>query len=147
MKHILSLTLECDLLYTQAASLVAGNVADIFANSTGASGNIAEFCHAFELSVSESFTNSVRYADSSKEEKQVMISFSSNEQELIATVVDTNQAYNPHTETPDIASYPESGYGLFLINRLMDSVSYSRSEGKNILVMTKQVETARTVFS
>ncbi len=147
MKEILTLTLECDLVYAQVASLVAGNVANIFANGAGASGNIAEFCHAFELSVSESFTNSVRYADSSEEKKQVMISFSSNERVLMATVFDTNEEYNPLTEAPDIASYPEGGFGLFLINRLMDSVSYSRSEGKNVLAMAKHVEAARVASS
>ncbi len=140
MKNIISLTLQSDLIYNQIASLIAGNVAGIFANSAGASGNIAEFCHAFELSVSESFTNSVRYASSSIEEHQVIINFSSNERELTATVIDTNQQFNPQTKPPDISTYPEGGYGLFIINRLMDSVSYSRSEGKNILVISKHLD-------
>ena len=146
MKNILSISLECDMGYARIASLVASNVAEIFANSTDASGNIAEFCHAFELSVSESFTNSVCYADSSNQEKQVIISFTSNERELSVTVIDTNQQFNPLTQAPDMLSYPEKGYGLIIINRLMDSVSYTRKDNKNILVMSKHVEMARTVF-
>jgi serine/threonine-protein kinase RsbW len=142
MKNIISLTLQGDLNYTRIASLIACNIAEIIATSAGEYSNIAEFCHAFELSVSESFTNSVRYADCPKEDKQIMISFSSNEDELIATVIDTNQQFNPQTNAPDISSYPEGGYGLFIINRLMDTVSYSRSDGKNILVMSKHMGAA-----
>jgi serine/threonine-protein kinase RsbW len=147
MKNIISLSLQGDLVYARIASLIAWNIAEIIAKRAGTSGNIAEFCHAFELCISESFTNSVLYADTSKDEKQVMITFSSNEQELTATVIDTNPQFSPQTQAPDISSYPEGGYGLFIINRLMDTVSYSRSEGKNILMMSKYVDAAKTELS
>ncbi len=147
MKKILTLTLQGDLIYVKVVSIIAGNIAEIFAHEAQATSNIAEFAHAFELSISESFTNSVRYADPSSKAKEVAITFTTNKHELTATVIDSNAQFNPQTQPPVISSYPEGGYGLFLINHLMDKVSYSRSKGKNTLLMTKQVEVARPVHS
>ena len=71
MNPIATLTLQADLRYLRIVSIMAGNVAEIFADGA----NVAEFCHAYELSVSEAFTNSVRYAEPSQKEKQVKICF------------------------------------------------------------------------
>ncbi len=147
MKKILTLTLQGDLIYVKAASVIAGNIAEIFAHKAHATSNIAEFAHAFELSISESFTNSVRYADPSDKGKKVAITFTTNKQELTAAVIDSNPQFNPQTQPPVISSYPEGGYGLFLINHLMDKVTYSRSKGKNTLLMSKQIEVAKPVHS
>jgi serine/threonine-protein kinase RsbW len=138
MNQIVTLTLQADLRYLRIASITACNVAEIFADYTCTAGNIAEFCHAYELSVSEAFTNSVRYADPSQSEKQVTIRFSSDNSALAVSIIDTNAQFNPVTQAPDINSYPEGGYGLFLIHRLMDTVSYIRKDGSNMLTMTKQ---------
>jgi serine/threonine-protein kinase RsbW len=147
MKKILILTLLGDLMYVKVASGIAGNVAEIFAHEARATSNIAEFAHAFELAISESFTNSVRYADPSNKEKEVTITFTTNKQELTTAVIDSNPQFNPHTLLPVISSYPEGGYGLFLINHLMDKVAYTRNEGKNTLLMTKKVDVAKPVHS
>ncbi|MBZ4218565.1 MAG: ATP-binding protein [Chlorobium sp.] len=147
MKKILILTLLGDLMYVKVASGIAGNVAEIFAHEARATSNIAEFAHAFELAISESFTNSVRYADPSNKEKEVTITFTTNKQELTIAVIDSNPQFNPHTLLPVISSYPEGGYGLFLINHLMDKVAYTRNEGKNTLLMTKKVAVAKPVHS
>ena len=147
MKKILTLTLQGDLIYVKLVSVIARNIAEIFAHETRATSNISEFAHAFELSISESFTNSVRYADPSNKVKEVTVTFTTNKQELTATVIDSNPQFNPQTHSPVISSYPEGGYGLFLINHLMDKVSYSRSNGKNTLLMTKQVDVARPIHS
>jgi serine/threonine-protein kinase RsbW len=138
MNPIITLTLQANLRYVRIASIMACNVAEIFADFTCNSTDIAEFCHAYELSVSEAFTNSVRYAKPSQPEKQVTIRFSSDNSSLAVSIIDTNSQFNPVTQAPDISSYPEGGYGLFLIHRLMDTVSYTREDGTNILTMTKQ---------
>jgi serine/threonine-protein kinase RsbW len=147
MTTIVTLTLQADLRYLRIASVTACNVAEIFANSTCCAANIAEFSHAYELSVSEAFTNSVRYAESSQQKKQVTIRFSSDDSNLAVSIIDTNQQFNPVTQPPDIDSYPEGGYGLFLINQLMDTVSYSRQDDTNMLTMTKQVTMTNTANS
>ncbi len=138
MNPIITLTLQANLRYVRVASIIACNVAEIFADFTCNSTDIAEFCHAYELSVSEAFTNSVRYAKPAQPEKQVTIRFSSDNNSLAVSIIDTNSQFNPVTQAPDISSYPEGGYGLFLIHRLMDTVSYTREDDTNILTMTKQ---------
>ncbi len=136
MKKMITITLNADISYSRAASHAAYDIAEVFAGMIGFSGNIAEYCHAYELAVSEAFTNAVRYGESSDEDKEVTISFSSEGNRLTVCVIDTNAAYSPITQAPDISSYPERGYGLFLIHSVMDSVSYTRSNGTNILSMS-----------
>ena len=137
MNPIVTLTLQADLRYLRIASVMACNVAEIFADFSCSAGNVAEFCHACELSVSEAFTNSVRYAEPSQPEKQITIRFFSDNGTLTVNIIDNNPQFNPETQAPDINSYPEGGYGLFLIHRLMDTVSYTRKDYTNMLTMTK----------
>ncbi len=144
MNPIVTLTLQADLRYLRIAAITASNVAEIFADIACTEGNIAEFCHAYELSVSEAFTNSVRYAEPSQEKKQVTICFWSDNGTLVVNIIDNNPQFDPITDAPDINSYPEGGYGLFLIHRLMDKVSYSRIDDSNMLTMTKQPKTTHT---
>lgn len=135
MKHVISITLNADIAYTRIASQVACATAEVYANEAGITGNIAEFCHAFELSVSESFTNSVRHADT--EPGDISIEFYTDPNGLTAMVSDSNPEFDPVTPLPDVTLYPEGGYGLFIIHKLMDSISYSRQKNRNILTMTK----------
>ncbi len=53
MNTIVTLRLQADLRYLRIASIMASNVAEIFAVVACTEGNVAEFCHAYELSVSE----------------------------------------------------------------------------------------------
>jgi serine/threonine-protein kinase RsbW len=139
MSRFISLTLQADPASTSLVTSFAGQVAGMFASATGTSGNVAEFCHAFELSSSESYTNSVRYGDPLDKERFITVEFSSEGDVLTLTVTDTNPQFDPRPPAPDIENYPETGYGLFIIARLMDDVTYSRIDGKNILSMSKQV--------
>lgn len=136
MKTILTMALEANVNYSRTASFAAFNVAEVFAKMIGFSGNTAEYCHAYELAVSEAFTNAVRYGSSAQEDSVVTINFIHEGRRLTVCVIDTNESFNPVTIAPDITSYPESGYGLFLIHSVMDSVSYKRDNGANILSMS-----------
>ena len=64
------ITLPAEILYVRFASITAWMLAEIFAESLNAKESAAEFCHAFELSVSEAFTNAVRYAEPPEAEKK-----------------------------------------------------------------------------
>ncbi len=132
------ITLPAEILYVRFASITAWMLAEIFAESLNAKESAAEFCHAFELSVSEAFTNAVRYAEPPEAEKKITITFSSQSNQLTVSVSDTNAPFKLDTPAPDISSYPEKGFGLFLIRQLMDTVSYSRQENINLISMTKR---------
>ena len=144
MHPILTLTLQADLRYVRIASITACNVAEIFADSNSNAADISDFCHAYELAVSESFTNSVRHAKPSQTETQITVHVSSENSTLVVCIIDANPPFNPVTQAPDINSYPEGGYGLFLIHQLMDTVLYARENGTNILTMKKRATMTQT---
>lgn len=135
---ITMITLPAEIRFVRLASLVALKVAEIFIDSLNPSQSDAGFCDAFELSVSEAFTNSVLHAEPSEQENTIILSFCSNSNNLTVTVSDSNPPFAIGAPSLDISSYPENGYGLFLIHQLMDNVSYARENGTNRVSMTKQ---------
>ena len=78
---------------------------------------------------------------------------SGNAIEVIVTVDDRHVTFNildsgdkltelaPKKElmhsVKDLSSLPESGMGLFLINKIMDEISYCEQQNKNSMIMTK----------
>jgi len=135
---IAEIVLPADIRYLHLASLTALKVAEIFADSLKTAKGSAEFCHAFELSVTEAFANAVNYSKDTAPENMVHITYSSEGKNLTVSVSDNNQPFDPDTPAPDISTYPDKGFGLLLIHRLMDSVSYTREHGINLISMTKQ---------
>jgi len=135
---IAMITLPAEIRFVRLASLTALKVAELFEESLQIKQSDVDFCHAFELSVSEAFTNSASYADRSKEDNMITLSFSSDNNKLTVSISDSNPPFNPDPTPVDITNYPEKGFGLLLIRQLMDSVSYSREQGTNRISMTKQ---------
>ena len=137
------ITLPAEIRYVRLASLTAWKVAEIFAESLNAKQLDEDFCHSFELSVSEAFSNSVFYsepAEPSEKENVITISFYADNNKLTAIVTDTNSPFYPDPPSPNISAYPEKGFGLLLIHQLMDTVSYTRENGTNRISMTKQAD-------
>jgi serine/threonine-protein kinase RsbW len=137
---IAMITLPAEICYLRIASLTALQVAEIFIESINANQIDTDFAHAFELSVSEAFSNSVFYADESAQENMITMTFSSDTNKLTVSICDTNPPFNPDPPPVDITSYPEKGFGLLLIRQLMDSISYTRENGTNRISMTKQAD-------
>ncbi|NTV97855.1 MAG: ATP-binding protein [Chlorobiaceae bacterium] len=144
MKTILTMSLTADIRYIQVASDTALRVAEIFSPGAGSTGEKQKFCDKFQLAVAEAFSNSARYTLSPENPGMVSIAFLSGEEGLTVCVGDTNAAFDPEPKVPDILSYPEGGYGLFIIHQLMDSVVYSRESGVNLLSMTKKPDSSPT---
>jgi serine/threonine-protein kinase RsbW len=138
MNSIITLTLPSDLMFTRFASQAAANAAWLLISSCNADTGNWKFTHAFELAVSEAFTNAVVYAERHNAQP-VIITFIFEQQQLTVTVRDTNPQFSTETPIPDIDNYPEKGYGLLLIRNVMDAVTCSRENGANILSMSKQL--------
>ena len=66
------------------------------------------------------------------------------EHSLSFVVSDSGKAFDP-TAQPDadislsVEERQMGGLGIYLVRSIMDSVSYERSSGKNILTMTKHI--------
>jgi len=140
---IAMITLPAEIRFVSLASLMALRVAEIFSESLIAKGSYEDFCDAFELSISEAFTNSVKYAVRPDKDTMITLSFSADNNKLTASISDTNPPFSLDTPAQDITTYPVNGFGLLLIRQLMDNVSYIRENGKNLISMTKEAENSQ----
>jgi sigma-B regulation protein RsbU (phosphoserine phosphatase) len=92
------------------------------------------------IAVEEIFINIADYAYEPVS-GNVNISISVTDKAIIK-FEDTGKPYNPlEQKNPDLEKSPEEreigGLGIFLVRNLMDTVEYTRFDGRNILVMTK----------
>ncbi|MCF8383065.1 MAG: ATP-binding protein [Chlorobium sp.] len=139
MKSVITLALPCDIRFTRLASQMAANTASLLASTCNADTGNWEFSHAFELAISEAFSNAVFYSTEKTASQKVTITFTLEQHRLMATIRDTNEPFSIETPEPSIENYPERGYGLMLIRTVMDTVSYIRENGENIITMSKQL--------
>lgn len=99
--------------------------------------------YRLELCVVEAVTNCVKYAyeNSSKNEVEIIVSY--YQQRILFEIYDTGKTLSLRNkptldfDPDDPENLPEGGMGLFIIYEVMDSVTYTVSEGKKILSMTK----------
>ena len=101
-----------------------------------------ELQNQINLVVEEIFMNIAHYAYI-PEKGDAIISIRAGKNVLIK-IEDTGRLFNPlERPAPDLDNLLEKGeiggLGIFLVRKLMDKVTYSRMDNKNILVMTKQI--------
>ena len=101
--------------------------------------------HDIQMALDELLTNIVNYGYEDTDEHQIDIHFGVNDDAVKVEIVDDSKPYNIlERDDPDISlsmeDKPIGGLGVFLIKKLMSSVDYYTKEGKNHLVMTKELE-------
>lgn len=97
-----------------------------------------------DLALEEMFINIVNYAympDTG--DMELHVSFDEAERELTMVLVDSGIPYDPLAKKdPDVTLSAEKrkigGLGIFLVKKTMDSMSYERRDGLNILTMKKK---------
>lgn len=94
------------------------------------------------LAVEEAVVNVINYAYPVGEEGEVLINADTNGLEVRFTITDSGYPFDPTTvlepdTTLDAQNRPIGGLGILLSRKLMDSISYSRKDGKNVLFLTK----------
>lgn len=97
-----------------------------------------------KLAMDEAVTNVIQYAYPNSE-GDIRIDMGCEEGVLKIVVTDNGIRFNPlENQEPDITlsveERPIGGLGIFLVKQLMTDVRYDRSEGKNILTMTKEIQ-------
>jgi len=103
-------------------------------------------CDDIELSVSEAVNNAVIHAYGNEEGHEVRVNFTIKVDRLVIDVCDKGKKmteYSPPSliyKSIDRRSLPESGMGLFIINKIMDEVVYKTKNDTNILTMTRRIE-------
>ncbi|HQU72983.1 MAG: ATP-binding protein [Calditrichaeota bacterium] len=97
-----------------------------------------------ELCLSEAINNVIKHSYDCDVEKVVVLDVSMTNEEMEFRVRDRGKA-NDNFKIPDfdfdptdIPNLPESGMGLFIINEVMDQVSYEVGSPENVLTMVKR---------
>lgn len=97
-----------------------------------------------KLALEEVVTNIILYAYPDKKDQDIRIDMNYRDELLTIVITDNGTAFNPlEMKEPDISLPPEErpigGLGIYLVKQLMTEVIYTRSSGKNILTMTKDI--------
>ncbi len=101
-------------------------------------------CLAFELALEEIFMNVVMHGAAGEGLRQVQLSLAITPEGLTMTVEDDGPGFDPLSLPPpdltaSLADRPVGGLGVFLVRKVMDSVSYARVAGRNQLRMSKRL--------
>jgi anti-sigma regulatory factor (Ser/Thr protein kinase) len=99
---------------------------------------------SLNLALEEAVTNVVLYAYPEGVKGEVDILTTIRDGVLTFVISDTGVAFDPtQKEDADVTlsaeERPIGGLGIFLVKQLMDTVSYERKDGRNILTLTKQL--------
>lgn len=98
-----------------------------------------------KVAISEAITNAVTHAYDEEELGEITLGFGVHEDKLEVMVADHGVSFNinevreeigPFTEDESVEDMREGGFGLFLINALMDKVEIHNNQGI-IVIMTK----------
>lgn len=97
------------------------------------------------LAVEEAVVNVMNYAYPEGSVGEVKIDASVAEWLLTITIADSGSPFDPtEKENPDINLPAEErsigGLGILLVRQFMDTVAYQRTDGMNILTLTKRIK-------
>jgi len=103
----------------------------------------AELTMSLNLVMEEAVSNVIFYAFKDNEKHEIFISFSLEENILTIEIKDDGTPFDPTLrQKPDLTlpaeERPIGGLGIFLIKKIMDSVSYKRHNNNNILTLIKK---------
>ena len=112
-----------------------------FEEQLEAAGASMKTVNQINVVVDEIFSNIVRYSGASTAE----LAFEKRDHTMMIRFTDDGKPYDPtKKEDPDVTLSVEDrqigGLGIFIVKKIMDTVNYQYKDGKNILVMTKNLE-------
>ena len=137
MNSVITLTLPGEIVFVRFASQTAASLAKLLADENSPASDGEQFVHSFDLAVSEAFTNSVKYADERDTPQILTLTFEFEPRQLTVSVRDANLPFSIETPAPNIDNGKIGGWGLRVIRKVMDSVSYRREGDSNIISMSK----------
>lgn len=87
-----------------------------------------EAIYAVELALSEALANVIEHAYGGDQGQEIHLSLAIDDEKLCLTVRDFGEKFDPTNYTPpDLDTPTEGGYGIYLIQQLMDEVTYDAS--------------------
>lgn len=107
-----------------------------------------EVMQAVDLSLEEHLANILSYGRHPFDKATILIRFSIENNEISVEVHDAGIPFDPTSHpAPDLAfpldERPVGGLGIHLMRQFMDRLEYRREEGRNVLIMHKNLDTAQ----
>ena len=134
----LSLRLPLGLEHISTAAILGR----MFCESLGLNESTPELGSSVELATSEACTNAVKYAGNGDLDAVFTVVYELFPDKLVISVEDPGIGFDTAAvPDPDLEQHKEGGYGLFIIKSCMDVVTHSRPGKKNLLTMTKHLQT------
>lgn len=100
-----------------------------FCRRAGAGPLASERLCDIELIATEVVTNIIRHAYRGADDQNIHISLRMENETLILTVQDWGRPFDPgQVPPPDFDGSRSSGFGLYIINQLVDELVFSRNE-------------------
>ena len=125
----------------------------------GIAARIDEFCaakalaphiaYAVNLAIDEILTNTIGYGYDDEAAHRIELIVDLVGDKVVAVIVDDGRAFDPSlgrdvdVEMP-IEERTLGGFGLFLVQQMMDGVAYRRRDGFNIVTLTKSTAAEET---
>ena len=124
---------------TRYLSLVGKIGEDIARTLKHYKGDREELAYQVNLVLTEATSNAILHA-SEESGQQVHINISVINQNLCIRVYDQGHGFDPQAlPHPDFRDLQESGRGVYIIQSIMDKVSFSRVSGGHVLEMIKHL--------
>lgn len=101
---------------------------------------------SMNLALEEIATNIIDYGYKGKDDYDIVIRFTLEKHKLRIQIKDGAKEFNPlDTDTPDDLGKPldersVGGLGIHLVKKFTDNFSYRRSNNKNIVTLTKNLD-------
>ena len=132
---VLELSLVNDLREIGAAA----EKIDAYCEAQGISAQIA---YAVNLSIDEVLTNTISYGYDDDAKHRIDLTFRVDGETLVVVIVDDGRPFDSSTERePDVDATLEEralgGLGLFLVQQMMDEMTYERSDDRNVITLRK----------
>ena len=101
-----------------------------------------QIAYAVNLSIDEILTNTISYGYEDDEQHRIGLSMCMEGDVLVVQIVDDGRAFDSSLERdPDTDSSLEErslgGLGLFLVQQMMDDVTYQRRDELNVITLRK----------
>ena len=99
---------------------------------------------SLNLAMEEAVVNVIDYAYPSGTTGNINITAEANEERLKFIINDNGIPFDPTAKaeadiTLSVEDRPIGGLGIHLVRKIMDSINYERTEGKNVLTLRKKL--------
>ena len=117
---------------------------DAFCEARGLSPQIA---YAVNLSIDEILTNTISYGYDDDAEHRIDLTLRAEGDTLVVVIVDDGRSFDSSlAQEPDVEATLEEralgGLGLFLVQQMMDDMTYQRRDDRNVITLTKSTAEA-----